>query len=140
MTSRQLDRGLVFGLTAQDLGLIVFTRKAILGWWRDQGVEPPGLRGLLDEMAAVASLSKAISDPASNSLPIVDESAAPAARLRWTSTGSASKRLGISQRRVVQLLQSGQLAGRQDGPNSTWQVDDQSVTEYLARSAVTRRP
>lgn len=138
--SVRLGPGAVLALTARECGQIALCRKAILDHWLVQGGVPSSLLALLDECEAVAREARArVRADAGGSTkggsvevpPLVvsaDELGAS-----YLNTAQAAKRLGVSTRRVRELLARNRLSGCQQDGCSAWAITVESVEARLER-------
>lgn len=130
--SGRLPGGLVYGLTVDDVRLLLFGIPAIKRRARDAGMDPPRL----DEMAREwAEIIAAVSESSSDQVPMFDPAALAPARSGWTSTRHAARALGLSTTQgVIALVRSGQLVGRQPaGRKGGWQISEASLAMEMDR-------
>lgn len=137
--SGRLPREAALVLTVHQCGLITFSRRAILERWQRAGFVPAGLLDLLDtceEIARDARKGSANgSDPGSVPVPSFGAVVEAVRASEYVSTRKAAERLGVSTRRVRELLAEGRLLGRQRDERSAWQVDVGSVDAYAREQA-----
>jgi len=139
--SARLGRGAVVALTARECGHIALCRRAILDQWQRVGGVPDGLLDLLDELAEAAREervrveSRRVPRGGSAGVPaLADGTGEPL----YLSTFEAAERLGVTTRRVRELVAKGRLCGRHLDGRSAWAITVESVEARESERAAGR--
>jgi hypothetical protein len=127
-------------LDGDDARALAVVRTAIETEWRRNGHR--GRPGLLDDLARAAAVAVAAeptrlaaaardsSDPGTSEVPGFAADGSGDRRSGWLSTKEAANRLGVTERRVVEIAT--RLNGWQSSPKSAWWFREQPIADYAA--------